>query len=75
MERVNPSFFSYDKSPDLEFVEDGSWCCRKMRLPIAEVYDRYYDKSLVKKISNKLNEMLTGKPMNDAGEKDIVDNF
>ena len=30
MERVNPLFFSYDKSPDLEFIEDGSWCCRKM---------------------------------------------
>ena len=23
---------------------DGSWCCRKMRMPITEVYDRYYDK-------------------------------
>ena len=44
MERVNPLFFSYDKSPDLEFIEDGSWCCRKMRLPVAEVYDRYYNK-------------------------------
>ena len=74
MERVNPLFFSYDKSPDLEFIEDGSWCCRKMRLPISEVYDRYYDK-LSEKDLNKLNEMLTGKPMNDAGEKDIVDNF
>lgn len=74
MERVNPLFFSYDKSPDLEFIEDGSWCCRKMRLPVAEVYDRYYDK-LSEKDLNKLNEMLTGKPMNDAGEKDIVDNF
>lgn len=74
MERVNPLFFSYDKSPDLEFIEDGSWCCRKMRLPVAEIYDRYYDK-LSEKDLNKLNEMLTGKPMNDAGEKDIVDNF
>jgi hypothetical protein len=74
MERVNPLFFSYDKSPDLEFIEDGSWCCRKMRLPVSEVYDRYYDK-LSEKDLNKLNEMLTGKPMNDAGEKDIVDNF
>ena len=41
MERVNPMYFSFDKSPDLEFIEDGSWCCRRMRLPIAEVYDRY----------------------------------
>ena len=74
MERVNPLFFSYDKSPDLEFIEDGSWCCRKMRLPVTEVYDRYYDK-LTEKDLNKLNEMMTGKPMNDVGEKDPVDNF
>ena len=26
IERVNPLFFSYDKSPDLEFIEDGTWC-------------------------------------------------
>ena len=74
MERVNPLYFSYDKSPDLEYIEDGSWCCRRMRLPVAEIYDRYYDK-LTEKDLNKLNEMLTGTPMNDKGEKDPVDNF
>lgn len=74
MERVNPLYFSYDKSLDLEYIEDGSWCCRRMRLPVAEIYDRYYDK-LTEKDLNKLNEMLTGTPMNDRGEKDPVDNF
>lgn len=74
MERVNPMYFSYDMSPDLEFIEDASWCCRKMRLPVAEVYDRYYDK-LSEKDLDKLNEMLTGRPSNDLGEKDPVDNF
>ena len=74
MERVNPMYFSYDHAPDLEFIEDGSWCCRRMRLPVAEIYDRYYDK-LTEKDLNKLNEMLTGRPSNDIGEKDPVDNF
>jgi hypothetical protein len=74
MERVNPIYFSYDKSPDLEFIEDGSWCCRKMRLPIFEIYDRYSDK-LSEKDLNKLQEMLTGKPTNFIGDKDPVDNF
>lgn len=74
MERVNPLYFAYDQSPDLEFIEDGSWCCRQMKLPVAEVYDRYYDK-LSEKDLNKLNEMLTGHPMNNMGEKDPVDNF
>lgn len=74
MERVNPVYFSFDQSPDLEFIEDASWCCRKMRLPVAEVYDRYHDK-LSEKDLDKLNEMLTGRPSNDLGEKDPVDNF
>ena len=74
IERVNPMFFAYDQSPDLEFIEDSSWCCRRMRLPVAEVYDRYYNK-LTEKDLNKLNEMLTGRPSNDMGDKDRVDNF
>ena len=74
MERVNPMFFAYDQSPDLEFIEDASWCCRRMRMPVAEIYDRYYDK-LSEKDLNKLNEMLTGRPSNDMGDKDGVDNF
>ena len=74
LERVNPIYFSYDRSPDLEFIEDGSWCCRRMRLPVAEVYDRYYDK-LSEKDLDKLNEMLTGVPSNWMGEKNPVDDF
>ena len=74
IERVNPIYFSYDRSPDLEFIEDGSWCCRRMRLPMAEVYDRYYDK-LSEKDLDKLNEMLTGVPSNWMGEKNPVDDF
>ena len=73
-ERVNPIYFSYDKSPDLEFIEDGSWCCRRMRMPVSEIYDRYYNK-ISEEDLNKLNEMLTSRPSNDRGDKDIVDNF
>ena len=74
LERVNPLEFSFDKSPDLEFIEDGAWCCRRMRLPMQEIYDRYYNK-LKEKDLNKLEEMLTGRPSNDMGDKDMVDNF
>lgn len=74
MERVNPMYFSYDKSPDLEFIEDGSWCCRRMRLPITEVYDRYYDK-LTEKDLNKLEEMMNAVPGNNLGDHSPLDNF
>ena len=74
VERVNPIYFSFDKSPDLEFIEDGSWCCRRMRLPITEVYDRYYDK-LTEKDLAKLEEMMNAVPANNIGEGSPLDNF
>ena len=45
-----------------------------MKLPIQEIYDRYYDK-LDEKQLNKLNEMLSGAPGVDNIEKDGVDTF
>ena len=74
MERVNPKYFKHDPAPDLEFVEDGSWCCRRMRLPVAEIYDRYYDK-LTEKDLNRLQEMLGAHSANDMGQHGPVDNF
>lgn len=74
VERVNPMYFSYDKSPDLEFIEDGAWCCRRMRLPITEVYDRYYDK-LTEKDLIKLEELINAVPANNLGEHGIRDDF
>lgn len=71
-ERVNPICFSYDRSPDLEFIEDGSWCCRKMRMPITEVYDRYYDK-LEEKDLDKLEEMISSTPGRNLGDRSPVD--
>ena len=74
MERVNPMEFSFDKSPNLEFIEDGAWCCRKMRLPITEVYDRYYDK-LEEKDLNKLEEMISATPGRNRGQHGPTDDF
>lgn len=71
-ERVNPICFSYDKSPDIDFIEDGSWCCRKMRMPITEVYDRYYDK-LEEKDLDKLEEMIGSTPGRNLGDRSPVD--
>ena len=74
MECVNPAEFSFEEAPDLEFVEDAGWCCRRMKLPIATLYDRYYNK-LEEKDLNKLTEMLTGRPSNDLGDRGPVDDF
>lgn len=74
MECVNPVEFSFEEAPDLEFVEDASWCCRRMKLPLTTLYDRYYNK-LEEKDLNKLTEMLTGRPSNDLGDRGPVDDF
>lgn len=42
-ERVSPLDLDYDKSPDCEYVEDGSWAVRRMYLTPAEVIDNFYE--------------------------------
>ena len=74
VERVNPMEFSHDKSPDIEFIEDGSWCCRKMRLSITEVYDRYFDK-LEEKDIDRLEDIIGAAPGTNLGDRGPVDDF
>ena len=57
LERVNPLYFSYDQSADLEFIHDSDWCCRKMIMSATEIYDRFYDKMTEKQL-NELLEMV-----------------
>ena len=54
LERVNPLYFSYDQSADLEFIHDSDWCCRKMIMSATDIYDRFYDKMS----ESQLNELL-----------------
>jgi hypothetical protein len=42
-ERVSPLDLDYDKSPDCEYIEDGSWAVRRMYLTPAEVTDNFYE--------------------------------
>lgn len=57
LERVNPLFFSYDQTADLEFIHDADWCCRKMIMSATQIYDRFYDKISEKQL-NQLLEMI-----------------
>ena len=61
VERVNPMYFDYEKSVDLEFVHDAAWCCRKMIMSATEIYDRFYDKMSEKQL-NQLLELIDEKP-------------
>lgn len=54
LERVNPLYFSYDQTADLEFIHDSDWCCRKMIMAATEIYDRFYDKMSEKDLNSLL---------------------
>ena len=58
VERVNPMYFSHDTSPDLEFIEDGDWACRRMRMSYTEIYDRLSDKMSEKDLDRMIE--MTG---------------
>ena len=49
-ERVSPLDMDYDKSPDLEYVEDGMWATRRMYMTPAQVYDLFYEELSEKEI-------------------------
>lgn len=61
VERVNPRYFDYEKSVDLEYIHDAAWCCRKMIMSATEIYDRFYDKMSEKQL-NELLELIDEKP-------------
>lgn len=61
VERVNPMFFDYEHSVDLEFIQDALWCCRLMVMNPTEIYDRFYDK-LDEKQLNRLLDLIDAKP-------------
>lgn len=61
VERVNPMYFDYEKSVDLEYIHDASWCCRKMIMSATDIYDRFYDKMSEKQL-NELLELIDQKP-------------
>jgi hypothetical protein len=43
-ERVNPLYADYDRSPDVEFIDQSTWFRRQMRMAPSTIYDRYYNK-------------------------------
>lgn len=61
VERVNPMYFDYEHSLDLEFIDDAAWCCRKMIMSATEIYDRFYDKMSERQL-NELLELIDQRP-------------
>ena len=70
LESVNPMYVYHDQSPDIEFIEDGDYAARRMRMTAAEIYDRLNDKMTEKDLDALLEmsgaEINSGKYGKDA---------
>lgn len=56
---VNPLFFDFDKSPDIDFIEEGEWATAEYRMTPSEVVGEYGEE-LVKEYGEEvLDEIFT----------------
>lgn len=66
VERVNPLTFSYDRDPELRFIEDGEWAVREMLMTPSDIWDKFSDileekdyKYLLERISSSTTQSGT----------------
>jgi hypothetical protein len=75
LRRVNPMYFAYEQSPDLEFIDDATWCVERMKMGYTEVYDMLYDKMSETQL-NKLLDQVDGRTGKNTGvDKNSGDDF
>jgi len=68
LERVNPLSFGFDSSPDVQFIEDGDFAVRRLRMSVASIYDRLYDimdETMLDKLLDKYSTNAYGSSSND----------
>jgi len=58
-ERVNPLYCDYDRSQEVEFVDQSTWFKRLMYMTPSSIYDRWYNKLEEKDLDNIL-KMVRG---------------
>lgn len=74
LEVVNPMYLYHDSSPDVEYIEDGDYAARRMRMSATEIYDRLYDKMDEKDLDALMDmtgaDMRSGKYGKDSSSMD-----
>lgn len=58
-ERVNPLYCDYDRSQEVEFIDQSTWFKRLMYMTPSSIYDRWYNKLEEKDLDNIL-KMVRG---------------
>ena len=76
LEVVNPMYVYHDHSPDIEYIEDGDYAARRMRMSASEIYDRLYDKMTEADLDKLMEmsgvDMKSGKYGKDAPAMDYT---
>lgn len=66
-ERINPKDLKYPAEEGIEFIDESSWCVRRIRTSWSALYDDYYDR-LDEKQLNKLLDIIGQKPTAGYGK-------
>ena len=62
-EVVSPLDLDYEKSPDIQFIEDGDWCVRRKLMSVNAILDSFYDvlkDSEIDRLENPSQKTSTG---------------
>lgn len=70
-ERVNPIGFWFDRSPDIDKIEDGDYAIRRMQMPPAAIYDRFYELLSKENKLDALIELAGGQPASGGKASDV----
>ena len=57
---INPIRFDYDKSPDVDFIEDGEWACAEYRMTPSQVIAMFGSELADSQINAVYNHSLRG---------------
>jgi flagellar motor protein MotB len=66
---INPLYFDHDRSPDLDYIEDGEWAVCEFRMTPTEIMSNFGSEltnAEIDKIYNYFEGNLGGSPMADA---------
>lgn len=74
VERVNPKYFNYEYSEDIEFIHDASSCSNESYMSITELYDRFYDK-LTEPQLNELLDIIDGRTTSGYGQDKSIGDY
>ena len=62
-EIISPLDIDYEKSPDIQFIEDGDWCVRRKLMSVNAIIDSFYDvlkDSEIDRLENPSQKTSTG---------------